>query len=286
MKPLEIHGALVTLPLGPKIRPLDGFWLPGRRTGPRLLIFVHGMGGNFYRSALRKRLLLDAPGFGFDVLTFNNRGAEKDVATERFRDCVADIAAALAFARRKGYRNVVLMGHSTGCQKITYFQSLESDPLVKAVILSGPGDDLAVSRRDLGPRYAARVAQAKRLVKGGKGGTILPDCLNFAAHRFLSVGDPAHIEAQLFNFDGPMRHYRRLTMPVLVQLPLQEQYACRPVPETEAILRRKSRSRAFASQLIPDADHSFTGHERKAMRAALAWAARAVRPGGRGLLPR
>ena len=276
MKPLEIHGALVTLPLGPKIRPLDGFWLPGRKRSAHLLIFVHGMGGNFYRSALRKRLLLDAPRSGFDVLTFNNRGAERDVATERFRDCVPDIAAAVAFARRKGYRSIVLMGHSTGCQKITYFQALRNDPLVQAIVLSAPGDDLAVSRRDLGRRYAARVAQAKRLVKRGKGGTILPDCPNFAAHRFLSVGDPAEVEAQVFDLDGPMRHYRRLTVPVLVQLPLKEQYACRPVPETETILREKSRSRAFASQLVPDADHSFTGHETAAMRAALKWARAAL----------
>ena len=169
MKPLEIHGALVTLPLGPEIRPLDGFWLPGRRRSPHLLIFVHGMGGNFYRSALRKRLLLDAPGFGFDVLTFNNRGAERDVATERFRDCVADLGAALAFARRKGYRSIVLMGHSAGAHLVVLVGTdpryLDAEGVPRGSIrgivpIDGAAYDVAAQLADAGRFMAETYGQA------------------------------------------------------------------------------------------------------------------------------
>lgn len=275
---LEIHGALVTLPLREAAaRPLDGFWLPGRRRHPRLLIFVHGMGGNFYRSLFRKRLMLDAPGAGFDLLLFNNRGAEKDVATERFRDCLGDLDAALAFARRKGYRSVALMGTSTGCQKITYHQALRADPLVKALVLTAIGDDLAISRRDLGGRHEHWVAKARRLVKQGRGGSILPRCMNFSAARFLSIADPGNVEAQLFDFAGPMRHYRRVRIPVLALLPGEEQYACIPIPRAAEILRARSRSRKFACEIIPGGDHSFAGVEHLASRAALAWLRSVVR---------
>jgi pimeloyl-ACP methyl ester carboxylesterase len=271
---LEIHGALVTLPLrNKKARPLDGFWLPGARKHPRLLIFVHGMGGNFYRSMFRKQLMLHAQPAGFDMLLFNNRGAEKDVAIEHFHDCLEDLDAALAFAKRKDYRSVALIGQSTGCQKIAYHQALRKNPLVKAIILAAIGDDLAISRRDLGKDHARWIAWAKQLVKTGKGETILPKCNNFSARRFLSVADTKNIEARLFDFSGPMTHYRRLTLPVLALLPEKEQYACIPVPEMEKILRRKSQSRAFASITIPDADHSFTGCEISASRAVFGWLA-------------
>lgn len=267
----EVHGALVTLPLSGKARPLDGFWLPGRRAHSRLLIFVHGMGGNFYRSQFRKQLMLDAPRAGFDMLLFNNRGAEKDVATENFADCIEDLGAAMAFARRKKYREVVLMGASTGCQKIAYFQAMRRDRLVKALVLAAIGDDYAISIRDLGKKHAAWVAKAKQLVKNGKGETILPKCNNFSARRFLSVADPKNAEAQLFDFSGPMRLYQKLTLPVLALLPGSEQYACIPIPDAEKILRRKSRSRRFDSIIIPGGDHSFTGVEPPASRAAFDW---------------
>lgn len=271
---LEIHGALVTLPLRAKrARPLDGFWMPGRREQTRLLIFVHGMGSNFYRSQFRKQLMRDAPGAGFDTLMFNNRGAEKDVATERFRDCLEDIDAALAFATRKGYRRVVLAGHSTGCQKITYHQALRRHPRVEALVLAAIGDDLAIARRDAGRQYGRLLARARRLVASGKGDTILPKCLGFAAHRFVSVADPAQVEAQLFDMTGPLRHYRRIACPVLALLPAAEQYACLPVPRMAEILRAKSRARRFDSVIIPRADHSFHGCEPAASRAVFAWLA-------------
>lgn len=269
---IEIRGALVTLPLqDEKIRPLDGFWMPGRRANPRLLIFVHGMASNFYRSQFRKQLMLDAPRARFDTLMFNNRGAEKDVATEKFHDSLADIDAAMSFAKRKGYRDIALIGHSTGCQKITYFQALRKHPAVKAMILAGIGDDLAISKRDAGRLYSHWLRKAQRLVKSGKGDTILPKCLGFAAHRFVSVADPAQVEAQLFDMAGPMRHYRKLMLPVLVLLPEKEQYACIPVPQMENILRAKSRSRKFDSVIIPNADHSFHGCEQAASRAVFNW---------------
>ena len=269
---LEIHGALVTLPLrNKKARPLDGFWLPGERKNSRLLIFVHGMGGNFYRSMFRKQLMLHAQPAGFDMLLFNNRGAERDVATERLHDCLEDLDAALAFAKHKGYRSVALIGQSTGCQKITYHQVLRRNPLVKALILAAIGDDLAISRRDLGKDHAKWVARARQLVKRGKGETILPKCNNFSARRFLSVADTKNVEARLFDFSGPMNHYRRLKLPVLTLMPEKEQYACIPVPEMEKILRRKSQSRNFASIFIANADHSFTGCEIPASRAVFGW---------------
>lgn len=72
-------------------------------------------------------------------MAFNNRGAGIDFDVRReingrydkaiviganneiFEDCLIDIGAAIDFAKSKGYSEIVLMGHSYGCNKIVYY---------------------------------------------------------------------------------------------------------------------------------------------------------------------
>jgi pimeloyl-ACP methyl ester carboxylesterase len=270
----QIPGTLVTLPLPGTKRTLDGFWTSGRRRAATLLIFVHGMGSNFYKSKFKKALLTAGPRRGIDVLSFNNRGCEGDVADERFTDCLDDIDAALAFARQQGYRRVFLLGHSTGCQKITFHTARRRDPRVKGLILAALGDDLAIAQRDLGRAYPTWLAKARDLVARGKGDTKLPPkCLGFTARRFLSAVDPTQTEARLFHLAGPMTTFRRVTLPMLAVFPANEQYACIPVTDAAEILRAKTRSRAFTSTIFPDADHSFHGQENPCAETILRWIA-------------
>lgn len=268
----EIGGALVELPLPGGRRPLDGFWARGPRRNRTLLLVVHGMGGNFYRSRFKKELLRRGPARGFDLLSFNNRGYERDVATERFSDCLADLDAALAFGRSKGYRRFALLGHSTGCQKIVHWQHRRQSRQVCALILAAIGDDYAIVRRDLGAAYARRLEQARRWIARGWLDRRLPaSCLGFAPRRFLSVADPRQLEARLFNFDGPMRAFRAIRTPVLALFPAREQFACLPVPEMAARLAARTRSRRFRAEIVPGADHSFHGAEALAARLTLDW---------------
>jgi pimeloyl-ACP methyl ester carboxylesterase len=271
----SIAGQLVTLPLpGKKKRHLDGFWTHGK--GPRakrkLLIFVHGMGSNFYKSKFKKAWMRLGPARGVDVFCFNNRGCEELVADEKFSDCLADIDAALAFARSEGYQEIYLLGHSTGCQKITYYQHKRKPRDVAALILTAIGDDLAIARRDLGKDYPRWLKRARELVAEGQGDTRLPPkCLGFTARRFLSAVDPRSIEANLFRLDGELRIFRRLTLPVLAVFPEEEQYACIPVREAGQKLAAATRSTRFGEIHIPRADHSFHGEEEVCVKACLKW---------------
>jgi hypothetical protein len=72
----EAEGCLVAFPAvgGQRMRMLDGFYRSGPGTGAPLLVFVHGMGSNFYRSALKKAFIEVAPALGMGILSFNNRG--------------------------------------------------------------------------------------------------------------------------------------------------------------------------------------------------------------------
>lgn len=268
-----IPGELVELRAKGLTRPLDGFWVRGPRRADTLLLFVHGMGGNFYRSVSKKEMMRQAPRAGIDVLSFNNRGCERDVADEVFVDCRHDLDAALAFGRAQGYRRFVLLGHSTGCQKVTYYQHLRNARDVAALVLAAIGDDYGIARRDLGGRYAHWIGRARALVKAGRGHVILSGkgCLGFSARRFLSVADPAQVEARLFNMAGPLREFAAIRAPVLAVLPEREEFACIPVPEMAARLKAVSRARPFEAAIIPRADHGFRGEEAATTRLILRW---------------
>jgi pimeloyl-ACP methyl ester carboxylesterase len=145
---------------------------------------------------------------------------------------------------------------------VTYHQARRAYPGVKALVLAAPADDYAIARRDLGPRYSRWIARARRLVRERKGSTLLIDGHTiFGARRFLSAADPTRPEAALFDYHGRMHHFRRIRVPVLALFGTEEEYACMPIPEMGAILRRKTRSSQFAFVTIPDADHGFHGKE-------------------------
>ena len=166
--PDPLHGALVKIPLPGRAGALDGFWHPGHRRHDTLLVFLHGMWGNFYRSALKWASLRLAPEFGMDALSFNNRGTGHATAFERFPHCLADLESVRRWARASGYRRIVWVGHSTGCQKAVHYLARRKPADTAALVLLAPADDLAIVRRESGPRYASMVRHARaRALAGG-----------------------------------------------------------------------------------------------------------------------
>ena len=274
-----VEGALVAFPAagGRTPRMLDGFYRPAPRKDAPLLAVVHGMGSNFYRSALKKAFLEAAPAMGMGVLSFNNRGAERGTENEGFRTCLSDLDAAAEFARRRGHRRLVFAGHSTGCQKIAYWQAQRRNPAVAGLVLLAPADDWAVTRRDLGKGFERKVAWAKRQVAAGKGDALVAGLYErFTAARFLSLADARRTEANVFRYEGALTQFRRVTCPVLAVLGEDEEFAAIPPAEMLAILRRKTRSSDFDDWLIPGADHGFHGGEAELALAVCQWAREAA----------
>lgn len=270
-----VEGALVAFPAagGRKPRMLDGFYRPAPMKNAPLLVFVHGMGSNFYRSALKKAFLEAAPALGLGILAFNNRGAERGTEDEKFLACLPDLDAAAEFARRRGHRKLVFVGHSTGCQKIAYWQAKRRNPAVAGLVLLAPADDYATTRRDFGKRFEQKVAWAKKMVATGKGDAPVAGLYErFTAARFLSLADLKHAEANVFRYAGALTQFRRIQCPVLAVFGEEEEFAAIPPADMLAMLRRKTNSREFDDWLIPGADHGFHGCEAELALSTCQWA--------------
>jgi pimeloyl-ACP methyl ester carboxylesterase len=276
----ELEGRLVAFPAagGRPMRMLDGFYRPAPRKRGPLLVWVHGMGSNFYRSVLKKAFLEAAPALGLGILAFNNRGAERGTEDEKFRTCLADLDAAAEFARRHGHRKMILVGHSTGCQKIVYWQARRRHPGVAGLALLAPADDYAVTKRDLGRRFEKKVAWARKQVERGKPDAPVTGLYErFTAARFLSVGEIRQPEANVFRYGGALTQFRRVRCPVLAVFGEDEEFAVMPPAEMLAILRDRTNSTDYDELLIPGTGHSFKGCEAELALAVCQWAREAAR---------
>lgn len=278
-----VKGELVAIPVkGPGKREwrLDGFFRGASGKGGDglpLLVFVHGMGSNFYRSKLKKAFLEVAPRRGLPVLSVNNSGADGGTFDERFSDCLYDLDAIRDWAARRGMGRVVWVGHSTGCQKSVFWQARRRAAETAGIVLLAPADDNAILKRDWGALFARKVAWARRQVAEGKGDVAVERGYErFSARRFLSVAEESRAEAGVFRYAGRLTAFRKVKCPVLAVFGAEEEFAVLPPKEMLEKLAKVTKSEAYTGMVVPGTGHSFREAETEVAETVCAWVRDAV----------
>lgn len=124
---------------------------------------------------------------GFSSLSINlgynisNRTGMYDCAvphTHRHTDAVDEIGFWLDWLKGHGVQSVVLLGHSRGGNQTARFAASHDDPLIRAVVLIAPphwSERYANEgyQHRYGKPLAPVLAEAERLVKAGKGDTMM-----------------------------------------------------------------------------------------------------------------
>ncbi|VVB81047.1 Uncharacterised protein [uncultured archaeon] len=194
---------------------------------------------------------------------------------ENFKDCIFDIDGALKMLQKRGYRNFILSGHSTGCQKITYYQMRKNKKSIKAIILLGPADDLNYQIKLLGKRkYNETLQVSRRLVRSGRGKELMPpeyEPSYFSAKRYYELYRPGSLEGNIYNFSSPMKLLSKIKIPVLSLFGSREEYAVLSPRRMLNILSRKFSHASCKEVLVKDADHCFCLHEDEVEEAAAKW---------------
>lgn len=139
-----------------RINSIDGIEQPGVLSTPnvntdKVVIHVHGLNGNFYENRFLDILAKTYIDKNYAFLTFNNRG--RDFITEllkgdeptiiggsleRFKDCILDIDGVVNWVKERGYREIILEGHSYGCNKVLYYYNQKKDENIKKIVLLAP----------------------------------------------------------------------------------------------------------------------------------------------------
>lgn len=114
-------------------------------------LYIHGFNDYFFQADMAREFT--SHGYAFYAVDLRKYGrslmkGQKRCQVRNFDEYSADIDSAFAQIRRDGYKNIVLMGHSTGGLVASYY--LDSHPTVKvdALILNSPFLDWNLGKKE------------------------------------------------------------------------------------------------------------------------------------------
>ncbi len=278
--------------------PLAGLLFEPKRKSDRAVIFLHGTGGSSVFESKRTNVLAaELTGAGVAYFPFNNRGAHVmrrmgDVmggfSYERIRDCVFDIDGAVRELRRRGYRDLTLIGHSTGANKIAVYDHRKPRSFVKRYVLVAGGDDtgLAFAHLKSRRRFAAALQKARAMIRAGRGLELVPASLSPAQPlTWLAYYDMANPDGDYNVFPyleilrgirlsrrPRFRHLRGIRKPALVLYGEHDEYCYGDVSRCVSILADALGPKPnFELAILEDADHGFGGQESELARVIVDW---------------
>lgn len=264
---------------------LDGLLFGDTKSADIGYIFLHGLTANMFSL---QNVLAPLTGAKTVALYFNNRGHDKiakirklDPETEKgytseligeamevFTDCVDDIQGAIDFLEERGISKIILVGHSTGCQKSVYYLSGSdaSTSVIGAVLLCPLSDyAAALALSDLEILRDA-VAVAEDLIARGTPFALLPDELGvglYSAQRFLSLNTPDSTE-EIFTYAQPEKTpttLQSVRVPMLAVFAENDEYSDRPAEQLERWFVSVKKSQKLKTAIISGAVHNLSGYE-------------------------
>lgn len=194
---------------------------------------------------------------------------------EKLDESPRDLAAWVGFAVDRGYRGVVLLGHSFGALRVVYYQAERQDPRVLGIVVAAPG----LRSWAWGPGRRPdpeRVALAERLVAEGRGVDLLPwapygsPMGTTSAQTYLSWIKADRLD--LFGIHGtadPM--ISRVRCPIFACYGTNDEDTG-TASDLEEIRRNASAAARVDTRMIEGADHGFVGHEGELASVLAAWA--------------
>lgn len=234
----------------------DGLLFEPEKMTKRIVIHVHGTADAFYGQRFIDNFAAEFTKKGWAFLPFNNRGSGMDfdmrkevdgkyvrevvigANKEIFEDCVIDIQSAVDFARGKGYTEIVLMGHSYGCNKVVHYA--RETGFAGRLVLFAPCD-LA----DLG--------------RGGQLFWKFRDINNFDLFKYRN----REIVPALAKIKGD----------ILIEMGTNDKHIRQPKPELIEYLTKSFPNARVTGHVTEGANHCFNGQEDVIARNVAEWLA-------------
>lgn len=267
-----------------RINSIDEIEQPGILYTPnedtdKIVIHVHGLNGNFYENRFLDILAKSYTDKNYAFLTFNNRG--RDFITEllkgndftiiggsleRFKDCILDIDGVVNWAKEKGYKDIILEGHSYGCNKVLYYYNHKKDDSIKKIVLLAPCDIPSEGKKFLSEEeYNKAKEESTRLVRANKENELIDFSImangKIAAgtyfNDFLPNGENDFIR-YIDGINGKSEVLNSIDIPTLVIFgDIDECVLTQPIDVVKEYLKNNLSNCNI--QIINGADHSYTG---------------------------
>ena len=295
----------MTAPEFVQLQTSDSLTLPGllyaAPSSKKIALFLHGNGTSCVFYSKNNSVIEVLHSRGISSLLFNNRGAHMLHSNKRVEDghlvrvpsgmsheviaeCVIDIDCAIEFVKSRGYEEIILIGSSTGANKICVYDHYKPDNIVSHYMLLAGGDDAGIYYQTLGEaRFRHMLGVAKRLIESGESGRILTELVDdgmiFSAAAFYDIANPdgdyncfpfmEHQTGVKLSTARPLFDYfSHISKPTTVIYGELDEY-CGEGGGAAAINILKLRQPTFGYELVQGADHGFYEHEKDLARAIL-----------------
>lgn len=261
----------------------DGCFLPGliqrsEKETSSIIIFIHGSGGNFFKSDYYNDMFEEFNYQGYDFMISNNRGSEQFFKIHRkksgssetikagnmyenFDESIFDISAAVNYAKQEGYKDIILVGQSLGTLKVAYYCEQIGD--IQKLILLSPVDMINRFRARVKENYDELVEKSKNLVKAGEEYEMVTD--EFSAIKISSTMAKG-CKADLFKLEEDRDISRPLNYKGYVSVIAggnEHVYKGWNLSYVEDRLRKRYKNAKFQFHSIPNSNHAYKEHEKQ-----------------------
>lgn len=277
---------------------LQGFHFDSEKRDICVLV-VHGMSGSFLENffAIELGRVLSSAGFGcvcghnrgmgfistIPMTTSNENGgrAYKTIGStyERFEDSILDIDAWLTICRNLGYKRLVLLGHSLGCNKVIHYLARKNPDDVVGIVLASPPDMVGLMKLpESVSTYTKFLNEALTNVEQGAGSkrlsTLIWDYSELSSQTFLDLfteGGPADNLPVLRN-PAVFEELSVISVPILGLMGENDDIEIRKLDEDLDLIASKAVSCPdFSKQFISGANHTYDFKEQEFGKVILNW---------------
>ncbi len=193
---------------------LFGCWY-GEQFKDICVILTNGTGGNIFENKFLRVIGEQLEKSNISYICAHNSGAfhiidlpsennnRSGLTYELFDNCVEDLQAFVNFAKKQGYKKIILGGHSYGCNKVIYYLYKTKNKDISNYILIAPTDTQERTNNEKKSINELQII-AKEYKKQNKLNTIIPilydDCNFYTAQSFLdAIGNKNHHNLPIYN---------------------------------------------------------------------------------------
>ncbi|KAL1897006.1 hypothetical protein Cpir12675_002531 [Ceratocystis pirilliformis] len=250
----------------------------GSQDAENAIIVIGGLGDGPHTLGVARKIsetLLNAPELSYSLFEIRMRSSFNSYGHSSLRQDAADISALVDYLRKLGRKNIVLLGHSTGCQDIMMYNKLKDQVAsVDGFILQGPVSDrqafmyVTVKPEEM-ETYMQALIYAQHKAAEDKGlewmpRSMLPEAMRdtpFTVYRFLSLADVGG-DDDFFSSDlrpeVVSEIWTSLTKPAMVLHSGEDEFVPKFVNKEGLISKWKAIGPLVSplSGVIPGADHA------------------------------
>ncbi len=274
----------------------DGLILQGLIHTPdiytdKAYLHIHGMAGNFYENRFLDVMAKEITDNGYAFFGANNRGHDyiADIpiagndekfkrignAYEKFEECIFDIKAGIDFLEKRGYKNIVLCGHSLGSVKVAYYIAKTQDKRIGKLILMSPPDMIGLAEAE--ENFSVLIAEAKKMISEGHGEVFLPveiwDGYRLSANTCIDFGMRGN-PIDVFNVydETASSVLGNIKIPTFAFLGEKDDALIYPPEEALQIIKSKTKNVSkFDTDVIEGATHSYFEREGVMAKKIVEW---------------